>query len=423
MKRDEITKYIVGGVLALVFFGSTVWLVKSEGEKTREALRGSGKDVAEGVKEGLIEGAEAAVEKVSEMPGEVIRDVKDELSGTVVEEAKEMAKDAVEMGGDLLGELKDVVSDEVDEEPEGKKSVQHDADGSHQIGDISDTSTMPHIVRDTVDQAGKVTGEMLDRVTNEMKDGLPEAAKDTVDEVGKLSGKVLEDMKEVVLPGQDKLRGGTPLPVPVQLIPNIQPTVAPPPIHPGYHGPSTVYHHSATAQEARMRGMGDLVRADSEARLNNSAAAVNYTMAQRNQIGNRVAATHAYFRLRQANRVYRAAERHPPPTMGQLVRYAQAGKPKRLSPSELNPVSGKINWPMVLQHEMYAADRSLLDAAFVRRAAQSTFSTDDYFMVKNTTDRMLSRLSGQIREVPQNRYMIAKRFLESLSYEAEMPSA
>jgi len=41
------------------------------------------------------------------------------------------------------------------------------------------------------------------------------------------------------------------------------------------------------------------------------------------------------FQMRQLNRMGRAAENGPRPTQEDLVRYARAGKPERLSPSEI----------------------------------------------------------------------------------------
>ena len=44
-----------------------------------------------------------------------------------------------------------------------------------------------------------------------------------------------------------------------------------------YGGGYPVSYHSSTAAEGRLRGMGDLVRSQGQANLDNSAAAVNST--------------------------------------------------------------------------------------------------------------------------------------------------
>ena len=181
-------------------------------------------------------------------------------------------------------------------------------------------------------------------------------------------------------------------------------------------------YHSSTAAEGRLRGMGDLVRSRGEANLANSGAAINYSIARRNQIENRAAYTNTYFEMRRANKAYRAAEKGPPPTMEQLVRYAQAGKPKPLSPSELNTVTGAINWPRALQADSFADQRASLEAAFGRRGTRSVIGTEDYVLVRNETTAMLADLKKQIRDLPPQDYSNAQQFLNSLAYEATQPA-
>ncbi len=181
-------------------------------------------------------------------------------------------------------------------------------------------------------------------------------------------------------------------------------------------------YHASTAAEGRMRGMGDLVRSTGEANLANSGAAINYSIARRNEIENRAAYTETYFEMRRANKAYRAAEKGPKPTMEQLVRLAQDGAPKRLSPSELDTVTGAVNWPVALQADSFAAGRASLEAAFARRGTNSVIGTKDYVLVRGETTAMLADLKKQIRDMPPQEYSNARKFLESLAYEATQPA-
>ena len=45
-----------------------------------------------------------------------------------------------------------------------------------------------------------------------------------------------------------------------------------------------------------------------------------------------------------------------------------------------------------------------------------------YLEIERLTGAMLGLLKRCIREVPPEQYMIAKRFLESLAYEARLPA-
>jgi len=186
----------------------------------------------------------------------------------------------------------------------------------------------------------------------------------------------------------------------------------------GYPG----YYHSSTAAEGAMRGMADMVRSQGQANLDNSAAAINYGIARSQEMDNYKKGVDTYFQARQANKQYRDAERGPPPTMEQLVRFAQMGKPKPLSPSELDVITGDIAWPMVLQEDAYAKDRETIQAAFAGRSAGGAMGLSDLTTVRKTTDSMLAQLKDNIRDLPPDAYMQSKRFLESLAYEAGRPT-
>lgn len=198
------------------------------------------------------------------------------------------------------------------------------------------------------------------------------------------------------------------------------------PVYPSggqYYGNAyPVSYHSSTAAEGAMRGMGDVVRAQGQANLDNSAAAINYSVARQNQIQNYRAGTTAYFDMRAANRAYRAAERRPVPSMADAVRYAQAGKPKPLGPSDLNVVTGKIRWPMLLTAEVFAADRAKMEQIFASRASSGAIGLDDYMQVRKVAKSMLADLKKQVKQAPPQQWVIAKRFVDSLAYAAGQAS-
>jgi hypothetical protein len=186
--------------------------------------------------------------------------------------------------------------------------------------------------------------------------------------------------------------------------------------YPGY-----VYKPS-TAGESYARGFADVVRSAGQANLDNSEAAINYSEARKREIENQRLWTDTYFQMRKMNREYREAERGPRPTMEDAVRYAQAGKPKRLSPSELDAVTGGVSWPILLRDDRYSQGRAELERLFAQRAASGTIGAQDYLKIRETTDAMLEQLKGQVRDVPPSDYVAARRFLESLAYESRLPT-
>jgi hypothetical protein len=183
------------------------------------------------------------------------------------------------------------------------------------------------------------------------------------------------------------------------------------------------YHHASTAAEGAARGMADVTRSAGMYNLATSEAAINVTEAQSNYIKNRDEWTNTYFQMREANRQYRAKERGPRPSMEDLVRYAQAGKPARLSPSELDTVSGDVSWPSILQKEEFAKQRAQLEALFAKRAADGSVGPEQLAEIRRITGALIDQLKEQLqsREVSQMDYIGAKRFLESLSFEGQTP--
>jgi hypothetical protein len=190
-----------------------------------------------------------------------------------------------------------------------------------------------------------------------------------------------------------------------------------------YYGGYPVVNRASTAGESYARGLADVTRSAGMYNLATSEAAINATEAQKNYIENRDQWTNTYFQMREANRTYRQKERGPRPSMEDLVRYAQAGKPARLSPSDLDSVSGGVSWPTLLQKAEFAEQRKQLEQLFTKRAQRGSVGPDQLTEIRRLTTSMIDDLKERLQkgEVTQMDYVAAKRFLESLSFEARTP--
>lgn len=180
---------------------------------------------------------------------------------------------------------------------------------------------------------------------------------------------------------------------------------------PGYSG-------GGTAAGNALNGMASVISAKGDYNLSTSAAAVNMTQAQKNEIQNRQLWTNTYFEMRQTNRAARAAEAGPPPTMEQIARMAREGVPKPLGPSQMDPVSGKLKWPDALQDGNFAANRTELEHLFALQAQYGGLSYADQMKVRKATDAMLTELKAQIKDMPPQDYVACRSFLQSLTYAA-----
>jgi len=188
------------------------------------------------------------------------------------------------------------------------------------------------------------------------------------------------------------------------------------PVPYGFYAPST-------PASAYARGVAAMTRAAGQYNLHSSQGRIARAEARRYELENQLQATETYFKMRLMNREYRALLRGPRPTLEDLKRYAAAGRPERLSPSELDSVTGDISWPILLRDDRYADYRARLETLYAERAASAQLSTSTYLNIHRTTRAFLKELERRVARVPQMDYIAAKRFIQSLAYEAREPSA
>ncbi|MCE5301575.1 MAG: hypothetical protein LLF97_00535 [Planctomycetaceae bacterium] len=191
--------------------------------------------------------------------------------------------------------------------------------------------------------------------------------------------------------------------------------------------PSTVAAYSGwpgypmgggTAAGNALNGMASCISAAGDYNLATSAAAVNMTQAQRNDIQNRQAWTNTYFEMRATNRAARQAEQAPTPTMEQLARMARDGAPKPLAASQMDPINGRLTWPSILQQSQFDTQRTEVDQLFADRARFGGLNIADQQKVRQLLEEMFASLKSQVREVPPQLYVAGRTFLQSLSYAA-----
>jgi len=184
-----------------------------------------------------------------------------------------------------------------------------------------------------------------------------------------------------------------------------------------YGGWPDYYHGGAsTAAGSALSGMASVISAAGDYNLSTSAAAVNMTQAERNKIQNRQQWTNTYFDMRATNRASRAAEHGPAPTMERLVRMAHHGAPKPLGPSQLDPISGQLDWPGALQQAGFDAQRGQLERIFATRAHYGGLNYADQQYAVQLLDGMYGTLKSRIHEIPPQQYVAGRDFLRSLKY-------
>lgn len=173
---------------------------------------------------------------------------------------------------------------------------------------------------------------------------------------------------------------------------------------------------ASTLEEGVMRGMASVISAKGDYNLATSAAAVNLTQAEKQYIQNRQDGTETYFAMRETNRAAREANRSPRLSTEQLVRIASQAAPKQLTAKDIDPVSGKVNWPRLLQDEGFSAERASLDKLALKHAQYGVLAATDLEAAGHLIEAMAAKLRQMVASSPAQQYVDAKNFLKSLMY-------
>lgn len=193
-----------------------------------------------------------------------------------------------------------------------------------------------------------------------------------------------------------------------------QPAVPPPSINMGYGGYG--YNTGAsTAAGSAMNGMANAISAKGNYNLSTSAAAINMTQAQRNEIQNHQMYEDTYFQMRSQNEAWQKAHQKPTPTQEQMARWAREEAPQPLNPKQVDQ-SGNLNWPPALQEDVFATQRTGLEQLMAKKTAGGQLSISEQLAARQTIEDMFAQLKTQIRVLPTSEYAAARSFLRSLIY-------
>lgn len=183
-------------------------------------------------------------------------------------------------------------------------------------------------------------------------------------------------------------------------------------------------NYASTAQQAADYGMASMMRAQGYQNLQNSEAAKNYEQAKTLEIDNRKKWTETYFEMRKINRQARAEEAPPKVSHETAIRLSQKMAAPRLGSTQLDPVTGHIEYPLVLQDSIFEPYRSELDNLFAQRSTSgSGLQFEEFQAIQQTVSKFIEVLKEHIDDYPAGEYGKARVFLNSLANEANFPAS
>jgi len=126
--------------------------------------------------------------------------------------------------------------------------------------------------------------------------------------------------------------------------------------------------------------------------------------------------------MRRTNREKRAEEEGPRVTQEQAIRIAKMATPPRLDSTQLDPLTGHIEYPLVLRDGRFAENRSQLDSLFAHRAStQGSIDFEDHRKIRQTVSNFIDALKAHVNDYSANDYGRARTFLDSLLHELRFP--
>lgn len=179
----------------------------------------------------------------------------------------------------------------------------------------------------------------------------------------------------------------------------------------GYGGVGSIY-----------AGMGNLVRAEGERNVANSEAAINYQKASIEQEKARSAymdnvkkARENRDELRRKTEARDAANREAEREAEiRRQKFEAEHRPLPLSPRQLDPTTGKIEWPSALQSFDFYEVRTSLDGLFKTRA--ETGPSDDLTVrIQVQVHKLKDQLRAHITQIPLPEVTESRKFLDRLA--------
>lgn len=182
-------------------------------------------------------------------------------------------------------------------------------------------------------------------------------------------------------------------------------------------------YHASTVAEGEGNAISAVTRSKGQYLIDKSKANINNAQADAMVMQNRKQLAYDYFETRSVNKKdrfgdYKDRKKHH--TQQALFKYGEEGRPTRLTSSELDPVTGQITWPIVLEAPYFTDYTKPIDDAFVERAeTKSRFDYKTYQTVTKDCKKIETELRTQMKDIGTNGYATGREFMKRLKREVQ----
>ena len=169
-------------------------------------------------------------------------------------------------------------------------------------------------------------------------------------------------------------------------------------------------------------GMANLVNAQGQRNVSNSQAAINYEEAnieKQKAISAAMDNMQKYrdnrdLRMQKAEARDAANRQAEMESQARFQKYEADHRPPPLSPSQLEPSTGKIEWPSALRSVDFKETRTAIDALF-KTQAESGPSDDLSVQMHEQVRKLQDQLRKQVTQIPLPEYSQSRKFLDRLA--------
>lgn len=164
----------------------------------------------------------------------------------------------------------------------------------------------------------------------------------------------------------------------------------------------------------------EMIKARAEANLSNAKAIQTMEQTRTVALDNELKEATTFYEKKKLYDAYQTLSVNDRPTAEDLMRYSKMARPERPSNYQLEPVRGTIRWPGIFQRDEFLETRVQLDYLFAqRKAGDCGLGSENCRQIKEATETMREALRLLIDEMTPAEYMAARRFVDTLAYEAE----
>ncbi len=176
----------------------------------------------------------------------------------------------------------------------------------------------------------------------------------------------------------------------------------------------------ADAQSKMIKARAAWITAVANAKATNAKTLQTLQEVRSKALDNNLKMAKTFYDKRALYDVYKGSHSRKRPTQEDLSRYSKASVPER--PANFQ-IGSNICWPEVLLQDEFSDYRMWLDCLFAeRKSPHSLLGSDACYQVRVVVEKMREELRSKIREMNPAEYVAARKFLESVAYEARFPT-